>query len=76
MDKADIDNDKLPKGLQMFNNNWGMGPFYSYNKNFENLKDIYDESNARDRNFEEWIEIKNRIAEEDDKYESLVKDTL
>ena len=57
MDKADIDNDKLPKGLQMFNNNWGMGPFYSYNKNFENLKDIYDESNARDRNFEILLAI-------------------
>ena len=52
-----------------------MGPFYSYNKNFENLKDTYDDTNARDRNFEEWLEIKKRIQEEDDRAESLLRDT-
>jgi len=50
----------------MFKNSWGMGPFYSYNKNFENLKETYNMSNVRDLNFEEWYQIKEEIHKQDE----------
>lgn len=39
LEQKSIHNDSLPDGLKMFNNSWGMGPFYSYNHNFKNLKE-------------------------------------
>lgn len=35
--KKTIDNDNLREGYQFFNNTWGMGPFYCYDKNYEDI---------------------------------------
>jgi hypothetical protein len=53
--KASIDNDKLPDGFRMFENSWGLGPFYSYNRNFEDLKTVYDDHKAG-KFSEAWVD--------------------
>lgn len=55
LSKARIDNDKLPNGFKMFENSWGLGPFYSYNRNFEDLKTVYDDNKAG-KFAEPWID--------------------
>lgn len=38
LQNQNIFNDDLQEGHNFFQNTWGMGPFYSYNKNFEHMK--------------------------------------